>query len=135
MKSEDLKRIQEPIKKSYRTNPGAALITLRASSKAGEGITCKIETGKNMIEAGLHPASGGDGSSICSGDMLLESLAACAGVTLKAVATAIDFDLHEGTVQVAGELWSARSDTPIAAGNPIRVVKREGFILVVEKSD
>jgi uncharacterized OsmC-like protein len=125
MKSEDLKRIQEPIKKSYRTNPGAALITLRASSKAGEGITCKIETGKNMIEAGLHPASGGDGSSICSGDMLLESLAACAGVTLKAVATAIDFNLHEGIVQVEGDLdfrgtLAVDKDTPVGFKN-IRV--------------
>ncbi len=95
MKSEDLKVIQEPLKKSYRTNPDAALITLKASSKTSEGITCKLETGRNMIEAGLHPATGGDGLSVCSGDMLLESLAACAGVTLKAVATAIDFDLQE----------------------------------------
>ena len=104
MKSEDLKLIQEPLKKSYRTNPGAALVTLRASLKTSEGITCKIETGKNMIEAGLHPATGGDGLSICSGDMLLESLAACAGVTLKAVATAIDFNLQEGIIQVEGDL-------------------------------
>jgi uncharacterized OsmC-like protein len=104
MKSEDLKVIQEPLKKSYRTNPDAALITLKASSKTGEGITCKLETGKNVIEAGLHPATGGDGLSICSGDMLLESLAACAGVTLKAVATAIDFDLQEGIIQVEGDL-------------------------------
>jgi uncharacterized OsmC-like protein len=104
MKSEDLKVIQEPLKKTYRTNPSAALITLKASSKTSEGITCKLETGKNMIEAGLHPATGGDGLSVCSGDMLLESLAACAGVTLKAVATAIDFELQEGIVQVEGDL-------------------------------
>ena len=104
MKSEDLKALQEPLKNRYKTNPGAALVTLKASSKTGENITCKIETGKNMIEAGLHPATGGDGLSICSGDMLLESLAACAGVTLKAVATAIDFDLQEGVVSVEGDL-------------------------------
>src|SRR6188768_1917684 len=104
MKSEDLKALQEPLKNRYKTNPGAALVTLKASSKTGENITCKIETGKNMIEAGLHPATGGDGLSICSGDMLLESLAACAGVTLKAVATAIDFDLQEGVVNVEGDL-------------------------------
>ena len=74
MKPEDLKALQEPLKNRYKTNPGAALVTLKASSKTGENITCKIETGKNMIEAGLHPATGGDGLSICSGDMLLESL-------------------------------------------------------------
>ena len=104
MKSEDLKALQEPLKNRYKTDPGAALVTLKASSKTGENITCKIETGKNIIEAGLHPATGGDGLSICSGDMLLESLAACAGVTLKAVATAIDFDLQEGVINVEGDL-------------------------------
>jgi uncharacterized OsmC-like protein len=104
MKSVDLKAIQEPLKNRYRIDPGAALITLKASSRTSESITCKLETGKNMIEAGLHPATGGDGLSICSGDMLLESLAACAGVTLKAVATAINFDLQEAEIHVEGDL-------------------------------
>ena len=104
MKSSELRALQEPLKKKYKSDPQSGLITLRASSTTGAGITCKIETGKNLIEAGLHPATGGDGSSICSGDMLLESLAACAGVTLKAVATSIDFDLVEGAVNVEGDL-------------------------------
>jgi uncharacterized OsmC-like protein len=104
MKSADLKTIQEPLKNKYKLDPGAALITLKASSKISEGITCKVETGKSMIEAGLHPATGGDGLSVCSGDMLLESLAACAGVTLKAVATAIDFSLQDAVIQVEGDL-------------------------------
>ena len=104
MKSADLKTIQEPLKNKYKLDPGAALITLKASSKISDGITCKVETGKSMIEAGLHPATGGDGLSVCSGDMLLESLAACAGVTLKAVATAIDFNLQDAVIQVEGDL-------------------------------
>ena len=104
MKSADLKTIQEPLKNKYKLDPGAALITLKTSSKISDGITCKVETGKSMIEAGLHPATGGDGLSVCSGDMLLESLAACAGVTLKAVATAIDFNLQDAVIQVEGDL-------------------------------
>ncbi|MGB5229520.1 OsmC family protein [Eudoraea sp.] len=100
----ELKRIQEPLKEKYRTNPDTALITLRANSHCGEGVTCKIETGKMMAEAGLHPATGGDGLSVCSGDMLLEALAACAGVTLKAVATSINFSLQDAHIQVEGDL-------------------------------
>ena len=104
MKSSELRELQEPLKKKYRSDPQSGLITLRASSRMGEGISCKLDTGKNLIEAGLHPATGGDGSFICSGDMLLESLAACAGVTLKAVATSIDFDLIDCTIRVEGDL-------------------------------
>lgn len=104
MKSADLKKIQDPIKDQYRANPASAVITLRAQSRLGEGITCKVETGKAMVEAGLHPATGGDGLAACSGDMLLEALAACAGVTLKAVATAIDFDLTDASVYAEGDL-------------------------------
>jgi uncharacterized OsmC-like protein len=84
--------------------PEAALITLKAVSRVGEGITCKIETGLMMAEAGLHPATGGDGLSVCSGDMLLEALAACAGVTLKAVATATGYDLRDASIHVEGDL-------------------------------
>ncbi len=104
MDSNQLRQVQEPLKTKYRTSPEAALVTLKATSKIGEGITCKIETGKMLLEAGLHPATGGDGLSVCSGDMLLEALAACAGVTLKAVATAIDFNLQDASVHVEGDL-------------------------------
>src|SRR6187431_646575 len=98
MNSNELKSLQEPLKKKYKSEPDAALITLKAKSRLGEGVTCKIETGKAMVEAGLHPATGGDGLSACSGDMLLEALAACAGVTLSAVATALGIALDGGTV-------------------------------------
>ncbi len=104
MDANQLRQVQEPLKTKYRTSPEAALVTLKATSKIGEGITCKIETGKILLEAGLHPATGGDGLSVCSGDMLLEALAACAGVTLKAVATAIDFNLQDASVHVEGDL-------------------------------
>src|SRR3970040_1445529 len=87
MNSEQLKAMQAPLKQKYREQPESALITLRAQARLGEGITCKVETGKALVEAGLHPATGGDGLSVCSGDMLLEALVACAGVTLRAVAT------------------------------------------------
>ncbi len=99
-----LREIQEPLKARYRDDPGSALITLRASAKAGEGISCKVETGRALSEAGLHPATGGDGTLVCSGDMLLEALAACAGVTLKAVATSIGFDLQDAVIEVEGDL-------------------------------
>jgi uncharacterized OsmC-like protein len=104
MDSLTLKQIQDPIKEKYRESPTDALVTLKATSRLGEGVTCKIETGKTMAEAGLHPATGGDGLSVCSGDMLLEALAACAGVTLKAVATAINFNLKDAKVHVEGDL-------------------------------
>jgi uncharacterized OsmC-like protein len=104
MDASSLKALQEPLKTRYKTDPGAALITLKARSRVGEGITCKIETGHRMAEAGLHPATGGDGHAVCSGDMLLEALAACAGVTLKAVATAIEFDLQDACVYAEGDL-------------------------------
>jgi uncharacterized OsmC-like protein len=104
MNSNELKALQEPLKNKYKSDPGAALITLKAKSKLGDGITCKIETGKAMVEAGLHPATGGDGLSACSGDMLLEALAACAGVTLNAVATATGFPLKDASIYVEGDL-------------------------------
>jgi uncharacterized OsmC-like protein len=104
MDSHQLRQVQEPLKAKYRTNPETALVTLKATSKVGEGITCKIETGKLLAQVGLHPASGGDGLSVCSGDMLLEALAACACVTLKAVATAIEFDLKDALIHTEGDL-------------------------------
>ncbi len=104
MDSTALKLLQEPLKARYAADPEDALVTLRASARVGEGITCKLETGKALAEAGLHPATGGNGLSACSGDMLLEALAACAGVTLKAVATAIDFSMEDARVHAEGDL-------------------------------
>jgi uncharacterized OsmC-like protein len=104
MNAEELRSVQAPLKDKYRAEPGAALVTLRAQGKIGEGITCKLETGRALVEAGLHPATGGDGLSACSGDMLLEALVACAGVTLQAVATAIGVELRDGTVMAEGDL-------------------------------
>jgi uncharacterized OsmC-like protein len=104
MDSASLKKLQEPLKARYKEDPASALITLKARSRVGEGVTCKIETGKMMAEAGLHPATGGDGLSVCSGDMLLEALAACAGVTLTAVATATGFVIRDAFVHAEGDL-------------------------------
>lgn len=104
MKTEELKKMQAPLKERYRQDPGQAMITLAAQGSLGEGITCKIETGKSIARAGLHPATGGDGSSLCSGDMLLEALVACAGVTLKAVATAIGVELRNASIKAEGDL-------------------------------
>ena len=104
MKTEKLRNLQAPLKQKYKDDPDAALVTLKASGQIGEGVTCKVETGKSFAEAGLHPATGGNGLAACSGDMLLEALAACAGVTINAVATAMDIDLKEGTVIAEGDL-------------------------------
>ena len=104
MNSEQLKALQAPIKERYRKDPAAAVVTLRAQGRIGEGIACRVDTGKALVEAGLHPASGGCGLQACSGDMLLEALVACAGVTLKAVATAIEFRLNGATVSAEGDL-------------------------------
>src|SRR2546421_8040739 len=104
MNAEELKSLQAPIKEHYRQEPKAAMITLRAEGKIGQGVTCNVATGKALVEAGLHPATGGNGLSACSGDMLLESLVACAGVTLRAVATALDIPLRDATVRAEGDL-------------------------------
>src|SRR5436853_65128 len=104
MNPDELRAIQAPLKQRYRETPEAALITLRAQGRLADGITCKIETGKALVSAGLHPATGGSGLNACSGDMLLEALVACAGVTLNAVATATGIVIREGTVQAEGDL-------------------------------
>jgi uncharacterized OsmC-like protein len=105
MKGEELREMQAPLKARYRETPAAAVVTLRAAGEiGGAGLTCKVDTGRALIEAGLHPATGGNGLSACSGDMLLEALVACAGVTLKAVATALDLDLRGGKVLAEGDL-------------------------------
>lgn len=104
MTTDELRALQAPIKENYRAQPENAVVTLRARSRVGEGVTCKLETGRSLVEAGLHPASGGNGSSACSGDMLLEALVGCAGVTLAAVATALGIELRDATVEAEGEL-------------------------------
>lgn len=104
MNSAELKSLQEPIKEKYRTDPESAIITLKAEGVVGEGISCKVETGRAIVEAGLHPATGGTGMLTCSGDMLLEALVACAGVTLSAVSTAIGVNIKKGIVKAEGDL-------------------------------
>ncbi|MEM7208647.1 MAG: OsmC family protein [Pseudomonadota bacterium] len=104
MDATELKSLQAPIKQQYSDDPDSAVITLKANGRIGEGITCKVETGAAIAEAGLHPATGGDGLSLCSGDMLLEALVACAGVTLNAVATAIGVELRDAKITAEGDL-------------------------------
>jgi uncharacterized OsmC-like protein len=104
MKAEELRSMQAPLKEQYRETPESALITLRAMGRLGGGVTCKVETGKALVAAGLHPATGGNGLSACSGDMLLEALVACAGVTLNAVATALGIELRDASVHAEGDL-------------------------------
>jgi uncharacterized OsmC-like protein len=105
MKSEALRALQAPLKERYRQEPARATVVLRAQGELGsETLTCKVATGRALVEAGLHPATGGDGLAACSGDMLLEALVACAGVTLRAVATALDIPVRGGTVTAEGDL-------------------------------
>jgi uncharacterized OsmC-like protein len=105
MEAEDLRALQAPLKQQYRNEPARALVTLRASGRLdAPGISCRVDTGRALVEAGLHPATGGSGLQACSGDMLLEALAACAGVTLGAVATALEIPVRGGTVEVEGDL-------------------------------
>lgn len=104
MNPEELRAMQAPLKEKYRAHPEDALVTLRAEGEVGAGIACRVETGRALVDAGLHPATGGDGSQVCSGDMLLQALAACAGVTLQAVATAFGVNLRDGKVIAEGDL-------------------------------
>jgi len=104
MRAEELRELQAPLKQRYREQPEAARITLSARGSLDDGITCSVETGKALVQAGLHPATGGDGLMACSGDMLLQALAACAGVTLRAVSTALGIPVHGGTVMAEGDL-------------------------------
>lgn len=104
MTAEQLKDLQAPLKEKYRNEPGSAIITLKAEGRLGEGISCKVDTGRALVEAGLHPATGGSGLQLCSGDMLLEALVACAGVTLRAVATAIGVDIRDASIKAEGDL-------------------------------
>jgi len=104
MNADQLKSMQAPLKEAYKNRPEDALVTLRAEGGLAEGIACKVDTGRALVEAGLHPATGGDGSQACSGDMLLQALAACAGVTFRAVATAFGLEIRGGKVSVEGDL-------------------------------
>jgi uncharacterized OsmC-like protein len=104
MDANELKSLQAPLKEKYRRQPASALVTLRATGRAAEGVACSVETGKALVKAGLHPATGGDGTFVCSGDMLLQALVACAGVTLRAVATSLGLDVHDAEVRAEGDL-------------------------------
>jgi len=104
MNPDDLRTLQAPLKDKYKVEPGAALVTLKARGDIGDGISCSVQTGQALVKAGLHPATGGTGTLACSGDMLLQVLAACAGVTMSAVATAIGVDIRGGAVSVEGDL-------------------------------
>ena len=118
MNAEQLKALQAPIKERYKNDPAAAVITLRAQGRSGEGIACRVDTGRALVEAGLHPATGGSGLQACSGDMLLEALVACAGVTLKAVSIALNVSLRDARVLAEGDL-DVRGTLGIAKEAPV----------------
>lgn len=133
--SEDLRAIQAPIKEQYKEKPDAALVTLKAEGRLGEGITCNVQTGKALVEAGLHRATGGSGLSACSGDMLLQALVACAGVTLNAVATAIGVDIRDGLVRAEGDL-DFRGTLGVAKDAPVGFIGiRLNFALDADASE
>jgi uncharacterized OsmC-like protein len=118
MDTEQLRSLQAPLKQKYREEPASAVITLKARARIGEGITCKVETGTALVDAGLHPATGGDGLAVCSGDMLLEALVACAGVTLRAVSTALGIELRDATISAEGDL-DFRGTLAVAKDAPV----------------
>jgi uncharacterized OsmC-like protein len=135
MNAEQLKALQAPIKERYRKDPVAAVVTLRAHGRIGEGIACRVDTGRALVEAGLHPASGGSGLQACSGDMLLEALVACAGVTLKAVATALGIDLKDARLAAEGDL-DFRGTLGVAKDAPVGFREiRLKFVLDTGASD
>lgn len=135
MNSSELRSLQAPLKKRYQEEPGAAFITLKAQGRLGEGVSCKVDTGRALVEAGLHPATGGNGMAVCSGDMLLEALVACAGVTLSAVATAIGVRIDEGTVRAEGDL-DFRGTLGVSRDAPVGFQKiRLKFDLKTDASD
>jgi len=135
MDADQLRALQAPLKDQYRTSPETARVTLRAVGRLGEGVTCRVETGRMIAEAGLHPATGGTGTHLCSGDMLLEALAACAGVTMSAVATAIGIELEDAVIEAEGDLdfrgtLGVSKDVPVGFSN-IRLVAK----VVTDASD
>lgn len=119
MNKDELRALQAPLKSKYKEEPASAMVTLTARSRlSSDGIACKVETGKAMVAAGLHPVAGGDGSYVCSGDMLLEALVACAGVTMKAVSTALDIPLRDAVVVAEGD-WDARGTLGVSKESPV----------------
>jgi len=118
MKADELRAVQAPLKERYRETPEAAMVTLSARGQLGDSVTCRIETGKALVTAGLHPATGGNALAACSGDMLLEALVACAGVTLGAVATALGIELRDATLQAEGDL-DFRGTLGVAKNAPV----------------
>jgi uncharacterized OsmC-like protein len=135
MNSEGLRATQAPIKELYKAKPDAALVTLKAEGHLGEGITCSVQTGKALVEAGLHPATGGSGLSACSGNMLLEALVACAGVTLNAVATALEINIRDGVVRAEGDL-DFRGTLGVAKEAPVGFSRiRIDFVLDTDASE
>ena len=135
MNADELRELQRPLKDRYRDHPEAALITLRAEGRIGEGVTCRVDTGRALVEAGLHPATGGSGASVCSGDMLLEALVACAGVTLSAVATALGIEIRQGSVRTEGDL-DFRGTLGVAKDAPVGFQRiRLHFELETDASD
>src|SRR3954468_4503325 len=135
MDRNELRAVQAPLKERYRHEPEAAVVTLTAGGTLGGGITCSVETGRALAQAGLHPASGGDGLSLCSGDMLLEALVACAGVTLQAVATSIGVEVRGGSVRAEGDL-DFRGTLAVAKDAPVGFREiRLGFELDTAASD
>lgn len=126
MDRETLRSVQAPLKQQYREAPESALITLRAEGRIGEGVSCSVETGRALVQAGLHPASGGDGALACSGDMLLQALVACAGVTLRSLATSMGLEVDGGVVRAEGDLdfrgtMAVSKDSPVGFGE-IRLI-------------
>jgi len=136
MDAEGLRALQQPLKDAYRSDPAAAVITLRARGDLGEeGVSCSVETGQALAVAGLHPATGGDGTLACSGDMLLQALVACAGVTLRAVATSLGIDVAGGTVRAEGDL-DFRGTLAVAKEAPVGFTSiRLSFELDTDASD
>jgi len=135
MDAQQLRAAQAPLKDRYREKPGDAMITLRAEGRLGQGVTCKLDTGKAVVEAGLHPATGGDGLSACSGDMLLEALVACAGVTLNAVSTALEIPLRDARIQAFGDL-DVRGTLGVDKQAPVGIQNiRLNFVLDTNATD
>ena len=135
MNADKLRALQAPLKQRYRETPQQALLTLEARGRLGEGVSCKVETGRTLAEAGLHRAAGGDGLAVCSGDMLLEALVGCAGVTLRAVATAIGLEVRGGTVRAQGDL-DFRGTLGVSKEVPVGFQKiRLSFELDTDASD
>lgn len=135
MRAQQLRELQAPLKEEYRRSPDAARVTLSATGRIGAGVSCRVETGKALVEAGLHPATGGTGLQACSGDMLLEALVACAGVTSAAVAAALDIELRDAVVTAEGDL-DFRGTLGVAKDAPVGFERvRLHFELDTDASD